>query len=567
MKQLRLKQLAFSLPITVWELLFFLVLALFSFWLMWSTFSYHTGSMYIASKAWSDFASHIPLIRAFSFGSNFPPQYPIFAGEPIKYHFLFYFFVAMLEKIGMRLDFALNIPSALGFFFLLVMIYLFAKKLFSSIAVGVLSVVFFLFNGSFAFLEFFRQHPFGVHTLTDIVSSKTFSSFGPYDGKIVSAFWNLNIYTNQRHLALSYGLSMLLIYVLLFHVSRHSELDSESQKDGSRVKPGMTIMWSIFLGTILGLSFLLNMAVFIISIVVFCGISGFFPKFRMTTGIIIIVSGLLAFPQYFYTHTRGGNGLAFHIGYLAQAPVTILSFLQYWLFNLGLHFFLIPIGLFLAPRNAKKLFLAVILLFVIGNLFQFSPEIAANHKFFNYFMILGAMLSAYTLVWFWRKWDVAKPVVIALTFLLVLSGIIDFFPLYNDYQIALADYPKNPDVQWIKSNTPPFAIFFNTQYLYDNASLAGRKIFLGWPYFSWSAGYDTDKRGQIRDAILTAQDKFTACYLLTKNHVDYLELPNKDFTDSNTPKISSVYYSQFSLAYSNHRNYFVYRVSRNCERL
>jgi hypothetical protein len=67
---------------------------------MFSTFSYKDGNMLIASKAWSDFASHIPLIRSFSFGNNFPPQYPLFSGPPIKYHFLFYAFVGLLEKLG-----------------------------------------------------------------------------------------------------------------------------------------------------------------------------------------------------------------------------------------------------------------------------------------------------------------------------------------------------------------------------------------------------------------------------------------------------------------------------------
>ena len=84
---------------------------------MFSTFSYEKGVMEISSKAWSDFANHIPLIRSFSLGNNFPPQYPLFAGPPIRYHFLFYAFAGFLEKTGIRIDYALNIPSILGFFF------------------------------------------------------------------------------------------------------------------------------------------------------------------------------------------------------------------------------------------------------------------------------------------------------------------------------------------------------------------------------------------------------------------------------------------------------------------
>src|SRR3989344_1387056 len=69
---------------------------LFSSWLMFSTFGYKNGQMLIATKAWSDFASTIPLIRSLSLGFNFPPQYSLFPGEPIHYHFLFYLLVGVL---------------------------------------------------------------------------------------------------------------------------------------------------------------------------------------------------------------------------------------------------------------------------------------------------------------------------------------------------------------------------------------------------------------------------------------------------------------------------------------
>lgn len=197
------------------EFFLFVFATIFSSWLMFSTFSYSNGNMLITSKAWSDFASHIPLIRSFSFGDNFPIQYPLFSGPPIHYHFLFFLLAGVLEKIGFRIDFALNIPSIVGFTSLLLMIYFFAKKLFSSKTVGVLSVIFFLFNGSLSFLSFIKLHPLSNSFISEIMSNISFPSFGPYDQSIVSAFWNLNIYTNQRHLALSYAISLFLIYLVL----------------------------------------------------------------------------------------------------------------------------------------------------------------------------------------------------------------------------------------------------------------------------------------------------------------------------------------------------------------
>ena len=121
---------------------------------MWRTFQYHNHTFYISAKVWSDFAAHLPLIRSFSWGQNWPPEYPLFPGEPIRYHFLFYFLVGQLEKLGLPLDWALNLPSALGFGGLLTIIYLFSKFIFQSSLTGFLAVILFLFNSSLSFLEF-----------------------------------------------------------------------------------------------------------------------------------------------------------------------------------------------------------------------------------------------------------------------------------------------------------------------------------------------------------------------------------------------------------------------------
>jgi hypothetical protein len=489
---------------------------IFSSWLMFSTFSYKDGNMLIASKAWSDFASHIPLIRSFSFGNNFPPQYPLFSGPAIKYHFLFYAFVGLLEKFGIQINYALNIPSALGFCFLMIMIYFFAKEIFKSKAVGVLSVLFLIFDSSLVFLKFFSLYPLSTHSLLDIVNNHKFISFGPYDQSIISAFWNLNIYTNQRHLALSYALSLLLIYLVL----KFKEKDRRNN-----------IKKSLVIGVILGLSFFLNIAVFIMTVLIFICMFLLFSKRRIYLLITLILGGIIAFPQYLYLQS-GGSAFKplINPGYLVT-NLNILSFINYWWQNIGLNLIFIPLGFIIATRHEKKILLSFFSLFIIGNLFQFSPEIAANHKFFNLFVIVGAMFSAYFLNFLWKKKNYLKPLVTIFVFLLIFSGIIDFFPIYNDYKIVLPDYRVNKDIAWIIKNTNPNSIFLNTQYLYDNASLVGRKIFLGWPYFAWSQGYDTLTRDNLRKSLLNTTDLKFFCANINKYNLSYAEIsPTQDLT-------------------------------------
>lgn len=520
---------------------------IFSFWLMFSTFSHREGSILISTKAWSDFASHIPLIRSFSLGNNFPPQYPIFSGESIRYHYLFYLLAGILEKIGLRIDWALNLPSAISFFSLMLIIYLLAKKLFKSTAVGILSLVFFLFNSSLSFIEFFKSHPLSINTINDIVANKAFPSFGPYDGKIISAFWNLNIYTNQRHLALALTILLLVVFFIVNY---------------ERKKKSLPLYIICLFGILLGIMSLLHSSVFLMILAVLSSLLILFSIQRKAIFLILVIGFLISLPRIIFLKETATYLPHLQIGYLITSQLSLFSSLQYWFMNLGLSFILIPIGFFLSPKPAKKVFIAFFSLFLIGNLFQFSIEMAGNHKFFNAFLAIGNMYTAFLLVKLWGKFKLFRPIVIITLFFLTFSGIIDFFPIKNDHFISITDYPKNPDIQWIKKNTPKNAVFLNSTYLYNPASLAGRKIFMGWPYFPWSLGYNTDKRGKLMEKIFRENNKNTACKLLQDNSLDYIGI-NYNYNDF--PMISTLYSQQFHLDYSNQLNNFsIYDVKKNC---
>lgn len=535
------------------ELFVFTSFFLFSFWLMFSTFSYKNGEILVASKAWSDFGSHLPLIRSFSFGWNFPIQYPLFPGEPIHYHFLFYAFVGLLERLGLQIDYALNIPSALGYFLLLVMLYTFGKMLFKSKAVGILGAIFFIFNGSFSFLYFLKLHAFDNTFISAVKTNTTFPSFHPYGDGLVSAFWNLNIYTNQRHLAAAFAFSLFVLFLFLLPVFKTKKYNS--------------VTLSVFLGILLGSSYFFHIAAFgmtSIAILVLLIIS---PKIRLSGILILLIASIIFYPQYLYMN---GTSTAFHtvlnIGYLTPPPVNIYSFMNYWSLNLGLHLVLIPVGFILAGKNAKKIFIAFFAFFIIGNTFQFSSEMAANHKFFNYFMLIGSMFSGYALLILWKKSIILKPIAVLLFFLLIFSGIIDFFPIYNDGKVTVKDYKKDPDIMWIMKNTPQDSVFLNTTYFVPIESLAGRKVYFGWPYFAWSQGYDTSKRGGFIDNLFLQADKKTICKLLHSQNLSFIR--TSEPVDTAFPQINKDFFASLTPVYTNSNSHVkIYDVAKNCENL
>src|SRR3989338_8798848 len=388
----------------------------FSFWLMFSTFSYDgkNGAFLISDKLWSDFGSTLPLIRSFSLGSNWPIQHPLFPGEPIRYHPLFYMATGLLEKAGLRLDFGLNILSGLGFFFVLVFIFKFGQTLFSSRAVAALAVVFFLFNGSLSFLRFFNQHPVSSQTLHDIVINSRFPAFG-------------------------------------------------------------FLPWLAFFRYTIQIS----------------------PFFNL------------------------------RIGYLSPQPVTVVSFIKFWLANFGLHLFLIPLGFLFSPRPAKVLVIPLLLLFAIPNLWQLSPDLINNHKFFNFFLILSNLYTAYFIVTIAKIGRLGIAVASILVITLTVSGIIDFFPIVNDAKLNLADIPSNPDARFFYQSTSPRAVVLNSFWFYHPASIAGRPIYNGYSYFTWSYGYDQVTREKQTKDIYAAPTKGLACTLLRNSDISYVELNSR----------------------------------------
>lgn len=532
------------------ETVFFIVLFIFSWWLMWKTFRVNlSGNLEIATKVWSDFAATIPLIRSFSLGQNFPLQYPLFSGPPMKYHFAFFFAAGMLEKIGLRLDWALNSLSIFSFFALLMAIYLLSQELFKKMAVSILACILFLFNGSLSFLKFFEKYPISLNTPLDIIRNTTFPSFAPYDGSnLVSAFWSLNIYTNQRHLAFAYA-SFLIFILIIYKAFKKPE------------KLGLNK--TLILGILLGFFPFIHLTVFAMMEISLLILFLVLPNIRKKLFLIALVSVVTALPQIIYIGGTNIQTNIFHLGYLIANP-TPLSFIRYWFYNLGFVTVLAPFGFLLAKRKQRKIFLPFLLFFVVGNLFRFSPEIAANHKFFNLFVIGANILAAYFVYRLWQRKTLGKIVAIFYVAFMTFSGIIDIFPIKNDVYVEIKDYKNNDVERFIIENTPKQSIFINASYIYDPASLAGRKIFLGWPYFPWSAGYKTDERLGLMKDILQSSNTAHVCSLMKLNSVDYLEIQNP--TSIEGIKINYEFFEEnFKEIYSSPiNNIQIYNVDLSC---
>jgi hypothetical protein len=511
---------------------------------------------------WSDFAATLPLIRSFSMGDNWPPEYPIFPGSPIRYHYLFFLIVGKLEAIGVPLHWALNVPSIIGFFLLLLMIYLLAKKWFGDARIGVLGIVFFLFNGSMGFLQFFQKFPLSLSTANDILSNVRFSAMGPWDGGNVLGVWHLLVFVSQRHFSIALGVVLSFVYVC------HC-LDGKSKKS--------QLYWALFFGVLIGVFPVFHKAVLLIFALfmsVYFLLLPFSRLFLFTTGAVsILVMGLLLLLSF--NPFGVPTGFGWYPGFAIHDSLSLVNTAKFFWYQFGLHAVLIPVGYCLAPKRVRIFLLPVVIVLIITFLFRFSEkDVLVGHKFLNFFLIMGQMLTAYVVV---KAYDfvsakLPRAKVLAfgmagvLVFFLTFTGVIDFLPILNMRMNRVRDIGSNPDARWFAENTPRDAVVLTSQFLYPPPSIAGRKVFLGYAYFTEGAGYDSRGRRKIVDAIYRGDDREEMCRLLLSNNISYVDVeefkPNKG-----RPMVNAEYFKKnFSPEYiSSNGRYAVYSTAGLCE--
>jgi len=104
-----------------WDWVCFAAFFVFACWLTFATLNFNEGKFWIGFKGWSDFGANISLVQSFTFGHNFPTNHPFFPGEPIHYHFLFWFQAANLEFLGLNPVWSINLLSILSLMALLLL--------------------------------------------------------------------------------------------------------------------------------------------------------------------------------------------------------------------------------------------------------------------------------------------------------------------------------------------------------------------------------------------------------------------------------------------------------------
>ena len=513
------------------EIILFTVVAVFVTWMMFYVFHMKDGILYSGFSVFGDYAPHTAMMRSFSKGNNFPTQYPHYGGQDVKYHFMFQFLVGNLEYLGMRIDIGYNLVSIFSLVGFLMILYAISYRMFRSFWAGAAAIVFFFFRSGTAFWQYLWEH-FRAGDLAETLRENT--SFIGYTTNENWGLWNFNVYLNQRHLA--FGLLIVAAAVWIFMDWLEAGC-SHSEKGiawiGKRIFSKeawvcRNVETAVLLGVFLGLTAFWNGAALIGGLLILAGMAVFsdgkldyaicaaLAVFFSELQSKIFVSGSVMSPSFYWGFLAENKSLIGVIGYLAE----ISGF-----FFVGL----VVTAVFLKRKERAVLF-GFLLPLVFAFLVSLTPDINVNHKYVMVSYAFTAVFWGWTVREIflagktgWKKW-LGRVVCGILCICLTLTGIYDYVIILRDNDSGhRVTVNMNSDLtDWLSENLHKDDLLLTPEYTMDEVTMAGVMLYCGWPYYAWSAGYDTYYRAEQAVTIYTTDDQNVLKETVKQEKITYI---------------------------------------------
>lgn len=491
------------------EVILFTLISFTSFLVFEKSFSYWNSTFLIQSNLYQDFGAHIPFIRYFSQGNHYLSEVPFFAGKNLLYHFMFDFYAGIIEFLGVRIDIALNLLSALSMTSLFFVIVSFSQKLFKSKSVGVIACVLLILNSDLSFLNLFLQN--GV-SISSLYNHNTYPVGNMLGLGISGNFLNINVFLNQRQLIFG----MLFIFVLLdFLLSLQNMKISPKQLGILVLTVGLMPFWHV--------------PAVIASYLLLIGIFALFKEYRQTTLMIVGLSAILVLPQVLLIKLNSANQIVFKPGFTIH-ELTIKNFLLFWSWNLGFSIPFIVLGFIKSNIFQKKIFVLFLILFILPNLFLFSKDAFDNHKLFNIWIVIVDIFAAFGFITLFKGGHVLRVLAAVMIVLVCMSGMLNLLVIKND---IYARVPDSKSTNLIKFLGDHDFIFLTNGEIYDPLSVAGRRIYLGRPHYMYLYGADPSQRIKDRNNILSGVNDSIVRKRLIKDGISYIII----YKDKSVPNL------------------------------
>ena len=507
------------------EVLLFGLLAVFITYMMFYVFYIRDGVLYSGLTVYGDYAPHTAMMRSFSMGNNFPTQYPHYGGADVKYHFMFQFLTGNLEYLGLRMDIAYNIVSSASLVGFLMLLYQLALRITGKISCGAVTIFLFFFRSGMAFFRFVWEH-IQTGDLLETLSENV--SFIGYTTNENWGLWNFNVYLNQRHLAFGLLLVTLALYLFMDWLeagTAHEEKGLLWMKGRFFSKEGWKSRnpeQALLMGMFLGLCAFWNGAAVIGGLLILCGFA-IFSDGKIDYAITAAVSIFFSYLQTKIFISGSAMSPQIYLGFLAEDK-TVWGVVKYLFWMSGIFFLGLAVLVWFMRRRERMILLGFLFPTIFAFVLLMTPDINVNHKYIMVSYAFLAIFWAWAICSLWNQKIYGKILAAVLAICLSATGIYDFAVIVrgNGPGRRVAVNMDSDLTKWLADYLDKDDLLLTPEYSMNEVTMSGVMLYCGWPYYAWSAGYDTNYRAAQAVTIYTTMDSEELKKVVKQERITYI---------------------------------------------
>lgn len=507
------------------EVLLFGLLAVFITYMMFYVFYIRDGVLYSGLTVYGDYAPHTAMMRSFSMGNNFPTQYPHYGGADVKYHFMFQFLTGNLEYLGLRMDIAYNIVSSASLVGFLMLLYQLALRITGKISCGAVTIFLFFFRSGMAFFRFVWDH-IQTGDLLETLSENV--SFIGYTTNENWGLWNFNVYLNQRHLAFGLLLVTLALYLFMDWLeagTAHEEKGLLWMKGRFFSKEGWKSRnpeQALLMGMFLGLCAFWNGAAVIGGLLILCGFA-IFSDGKIDYAITAAVSIFFSYLQTKIFISGSAMSPQIYLGFLAEDK-TVWGVVKYLFWMSGIFFLGLAVLVWFMRRRERMILLGFLFPTIFAFVLLMTPDINVNHKYIMVSYAFLAIFWAWAICSLWNRKIYGKILAAVLAICLSATGIYDFAVIVrgNGPGRRVAVNMDSDLTKWLADYLDKDDLLLTPEYSMNEVTMSGVMLYCGWPYYAWSAGYDTNYRAAQAVTIYTTMDSEELKKVVKQERITYI---------------------------------------------
>lgn len=502
------------------------------------TLVFQEGYYKTTIAGYGDIPFHMSQVSYFNNQQPFKLEETIYSGNKLAYPFLINFLSSSFYVLNHNYVLSFHLPAFIFSISGMVLFYFLISRLIKKKLARICAFLIFFAGGGLGFLKIIKDNSFwlkkGLGEMINYILHLPYPIMTFYnavypDQNIVWADILAMFLLHQRSSFFGIALGMLCVFLLCLCYEYNDKKAF------------------YFAGIMIGLLPLANMHSFIALFAIIFSfllvaaikkqevlIAGF-----LKTAVIALISAFPAIYYLFlYQKTVGRGILTLRLGWMTASgslgavqynPAWRVHFLEWLSFlwqNFGLFLPLLIIATLFLVFSKKNLIWALIFacfsIFSVVNLIKFQPWDYDSNKILIYFVLAGSLIIGY---FFDKlKFKGASFLMLALTFFIVISGIIDIFSrssLANPQLFEIFGPKEIITSDWILKNIPSGKkILTADSHMNLLNSLAGRPVFLGYPGWLWTHGINYQEREIAVRNILSGSD--LAKNLLKKHQIDFV---------------------------------------------